>query len=141
MNPANETSAKSSFWQMVISFFCLLIFPVLLFFLSGDWRWTEGWIFSIVFFSLSFATVLYLYLKDPALLNERFGSPVQKEQKSSGFHYASGSSNAPTAFSPVNFSPLGNAQAKINTPQVIAKSSIAAVKRSALYAPLRNNGA
>lgn len=26
--------------------------------------------------------VVYLYIKDPALLNERFGSPVQKEQKS-----------------------------------------------------------
>lgn len=82
MNGANETSANSSFWQVIISFFYLLIYPVLLFFLSGDWRWTEGWIFSIIFCSLSFAVVLYLYFKDPALLGERFGSPFQKEQKS-----------------------------------------------------------
>jgi protein-S-isoprenylcysteine O-methyltransferase Ste14 len=50
--------------------------------LSGDWHWTEGWVFSIIFCSLSFATLVYLYVKDPALLNERFGSPVQKDQKS-----------------------------------------------------------
>jgi protein-S-isoprenylcysteine O-methyltransferase Ste14 len=57
------------------------MFPVILFFLADDWRWTEGWIFSILFCSLSFATLVYLYLNDPALLNERFGPPVQKDQK------------------------------------------------------------
>lgn len=67
---------------MIISFFYLLIYPILLFLLSGDWRWAEGWIFSIVFCSLSFSIVLYLSFKDPALLGERFGSPFQKEQKS-----------------------------------------------------------
>jgi protein-S-isoprenylcysteine O-methyltransferase Ste14 len=50
--------------------------------LSGDWHWTEGWVFSIIFCSLSFATLVYLYVRDPALLNERFGSPLQKDQKS-----------------------------------------------------------
>jgi protein-S-isoprenylcysteine O-methyltransferase Ste14 len=42
----------------------------------------KGWIFSILFCLLSFATVIYLYVKDPALLNERFGPPMQKGQKS-----------------------------------------------------------
>jgi protein-S-isoprenylcysteine O-methyltransferase Ste14 len=82
MNQAKNTSAKASLWQVVFSLFYLLVFPVILFFLSGDWRWTEGWIFSILFCSFSFATVVYLYVRDPALLNERFGSPVQKGQKS-----------------------------------------------------------
>jgi protein-S-isoprenylcysteine O-methyltransferase Ste14 len=82
MSQTNDTSAKASLWQVIFSFFYLLIFPALLFFWSGDWRWTEGWIFSIIFCSSSFATVIYLYAKDPALLNERFGSPVQNNQKS-----------------------------------------------------------
>jgi protein-S-isoprenylcysteine O-methyltransferase Ste14 len=82
MNGTKNTSANSSLWQVIISFFYLLIYPVLLFWLSGDWSWAEGWIFSIGFCSLSFAIVLYLYFKDSALLNERFGSPFQKEQKS-----------------------------------------------------------
>ena len=60
----------------------MLMFPAALFFLAGDWRWTEGWIFSILFCGLSFAILLYLYVNDPALLNERFGPPVQKGQKS-----------------------------------------------------------
>ncbi|HEY3037412.1 MAG TPA: isoprenylcysteine carboxylmethyltransferase family protein [Pyrinomonadaceae bacterium] len=78
----NTAPAKAPLWQLIFSFFYLLLFPVILFFLSGDWRWMEGWIFSIGFFLLSYATVLYLYVKDPALLNERFGPPVQKGQKS-----------------------------------------------------------
>ena len=49
--------------------------------LAGDWRWTEGWVFSIIFYMMCSANLLYLYFKDPALLKERFGSPVQKEQK------------------------------------------------------------
>jgi protein-S-isoprenylcysteine O-methyltransferase Ste14 len=72
---------KRSFRKVVFSFFYLLTYPVILFLLAGDWHWTEGWIFSGVFCVLSFATLLYLYIKDPALLNERFGSPWQKEQK------------------------------------------------------------
>jgi protein-S-isoprenylcysteine O-methyltransferase Ste14 len=78
----NTAPAKAPLWQLIFSFFYLVLFPVILLFLSGDWRWMEGWIFSIVFFLLSYATVLYLYVKDPALLNERFGPPVQKGQKS-----------------------------------------------------------
>jgi protein-S-isoprenylcysteine O-methyltransferase Ste14 len=82
MDKTNNTSAKAPLWQLIFSFFYLLVFPIILFFSSGDWRWTEGWIFSIIFCSLSFTTVVYLYFNDPALLNERFGSPVQKGQKS-----------------------------------------------------------
>ena len=82
MNQTNVTLAKASLWQVIFSFFYLLIFPAILFFMSGDWRWAEGWIFSIIFCSLSYATVIYLYVKDPALLNERFGAPIQKNQKS-----------------------------------------------------------
>lgn len=81
MNRAARSS-KRQLWQVIFSFFYLFIFPLILFLLAGDWRWMEGWIFSIIFCVLSFATVLYLYFKDPELLNERFGSPVQKEQKS-----------------------------------------------------------
>jgi protein-S-isoprenylcysteine O-methyltransferase Ste14 len=77
-----DAGAKPHLWQVIFSFFYLLIFPVVLFSLAGDWYWTEGWIFSINFCVLSYAIVIYLYVEDPALLNERFGSPVQKNQKS-----------------------------------------------------------
>jgi protein-S-isoprenylcysteine O-methyltransferase Ste14 len=81
MGQTNKIPAKTSLWQVIISFFYLLVFLPILFFIAGDWRWTEGWIFSIIFFLLSFGTVIYLYFKDPALLNERFGAPIQKNQK------------------------------------------------------------
>jgi protein-S-isoprenylcysteine O-methyltransferase Ste14 len=77
-----NTLAKAPLWQVIFSLFYLLIFPVILFSLAGDWGWTEGWIFSIIFCLLSFTIVIYLYVNDPALLNERFGPPVQKGQKS-----------------------------------------------------------
>lgn len=67
--------------KLISAFFYLLVFPAILLFLGGDWRWTEGWVYSILFYVMCSANLLYLYFKDPALLKERFGSPVQKEQK------------------------------------------------------------
>jgi len=59
----------------------ILIWPVLLLFLSGDWLWVEGWIFSIWLLLLCFVTISYLYRKDPALLAERFKKPGTANQK------------------------------------------------------------
>ena len=75
-------AAKFPFYRLLLSFIYLLAFPLLLFLLAGDWRWLEGWIFAAVFFLGSWGTLLYLYFADPALLKERYSSPVQKEQKS-----------------------------------------------------------
>lgn len=49
-------------------------------FLSGDWLWLEGWLFNIWFLSISFATIIYLYRKDPALLAERYRKPGSGDQ-------------------------------------------------------------
>jgi len=43
--------------------------------LSGDWRWVEGWIFGIWWVAFVSAISLWLYYKDPALLAERFRIP------------------------------------------------------------------
>lgn len=79
MKQTDTTSFPVS--RLVYSFIYLAFFPLILFLLAGDWRWWEGWIFSVIFVGGSCATLLYLYFTDPALLNERYGSPVQKEQK------------------------------------------------------------
>ena len=49
--------------------------PALILWLSGDWRWVEGWIFGIWFAGLFAASLAWLYCKDPALLRERFRRP------------------------------------------------------------------
>ena len=67
--------------QLFETGFYLLIFPVILFALSGDWLWPEAWIFSVIFISLCVLTVVYLYINDPALLRERYRGAFQKEQK------------------------------------------------------------
>lgn len=59
----------------------ILIWPVLLLFLSGDWLWIEGWIFNTWLLLLCFITISYLYRKDPALLAERFKKPGSANQK------------------------------------------------------------
>jgi len=74
----NESIPRS---KLISAFFYLLFFPAILLFFGGDWRWTEGWVYSIVFYVTCSANLLYLHFKDPALLKERFGSPIQKEQK------------------------------------------------------------
>jgi len=76
-----NTNESISLSKLIGSFFYLLAFPVILLTLGGDWRWPEGWVYSIIFYVMCSANLLYLHFKDPALLKERFGSPVQKEQK------------------------------------------------------------
>src|SRR6266496_2239350 len=53
----------------------LLFWPVLFFFLAGDWRWVEGWIFGGWFVALCTTCIVWLYRKDPALLAERYRKP------------------------------------------------------------------
>ena len=79
MNSNNDATVPLS--RVIGSLFYLLFFPVILFFLAGDWRWAEGWMYSIIFQLMSFGTLFYLYFHDPALLKERYGSPIQQTQK------------------------------------------------------------
>ena len=79
MKSNNETPVSLS--KLIGSFFYLLLFPVILFSLAGDWRWAEGWVYSVIFLLMSFGTLFYLYFHDPELLKERFGSPIQQTQK------------------------------------------------------------
>lgn len=79
MKSNNETPVSLS--KLIGSFFYLLFFPLILFSLAGDFRWTEGWIYSVIFLLMSFGTLFYLYFHDPELLKERFGSPIQQTQK------------------------------------------------------------
>jgi protein-S-isoprenylcysteine O-methyltransferase Ste14 len=67
--------------KLIYAAIWILIWPVLLLFLSGDWLWVEGWIFNIWLLLLCFVTISYLYRKDPALLAERFKKPGTANQK------------------------------------------------------------
>jgi protein-S-isoprenylcysteine O-methyltransferase Ste14 len=50
-------------------------FSALLLWLSGDWRWVEGWIFGVWWVSFGAALLLWLRFRDPALLVERMRMP------------------------------------------------------------------
>lgn len=63
---------KISAAKIILTVFYLLIFPVLILFLSGDWLWIEGWVFGIWFMFLCITCILYLCQHDPALLAERY---------------------------------------------------------------------
>ena len=67
--------------KIAFAFLYILVFPVLLLVLSGDATWPEGWIFSIWFLVLCYATILYIYRKDPALLEERYRKPGTGNQE------------------------------------------------------------
>jgi protein-S-isoprenylcysteine O-methyltransferase Ste14 len=75
----NDAPVSAS--KLIASLLYLAFFPVILFVLADDWRWIEGWLFSVIFLLMSFGTLVYLYFHDPELLKERFGSPVQEAQK------------------------------------------------------------
>lgn len=63
------------------SLITILIFPVVILFLSGNWLWLEGWIFSFWFDVMVLSNMIYLYLHDPALLAERSKAPGSDNQK------------------------------------------------------------
>jgi protein-S-isoprenylcysteine O-methyltransferase Ste14 len=67
--------------KVILAFLYILIFPALILILSGNLTWPEGWLFSIWFILLCFSTVLYLYKKDPALLEERYQKPGTGNQE------------------------------------------------------------
>ncbi len=53
----------------------VLGFAALLLWLSGDWRWVQGWIFGVWWVSFVTAIQLWLRFRDPALLAERMRLP------------------------------------------------------------------
>lgn len=67
--------------KIVFTLIYILIFPTLLLSLSGNWLWREGWIFSIWFTVLCFATIIRLYRYDPDLLSERYKRPGTGNQE------------------------------------------------------------
>jgi magnesium-transporting ATPase (P-type) len=76
-NAKNKTSAV----KLLFTFVYILISPALLLFLSGNWLWTEGLIFSLWFIVLCATAIGYLYIKDPDLLAERYKQPGSKGHK------------------------------------------------------------
>jgi protein-S-isoprenylcysteine O-methyltransferase Ste14 len=67
--------------KIIFTLVYIMIYPTLILFLSGDWLWVEGWIFSIWLTTLCFTTIIYLYRKNPALLAERYRKPGTGDQK------------------------------------------------------------
>jgi protein-S-isoprenylcysteine O-methyltransferase Ste14 len=58
-----------------------LFFPALILLLAGDACWPEGWLFAFWFVAMILSSMVYLYLKDPALLAERTRTPGSGNQK------------------------------------------------------------
>lgn len=77
-----KATTKMSVGRFIFGFIItMLIFPAVILLLSGDWLWLEGWIFSLWFDAMVLSNMLYLYLKDPALLAERSKAPGSDNQK------------------------------------------------------------
>jgi protein-S-isoprenylcysteine O-methyltransferase Ste14 len=59
----------------------ILFFPAIVLLVSGDWRWLEGWIFSVWFVVMVLSATIYLTVRDPALLAERSRLRFAEDQK------------------------------------------------------------
>lgn len=77
----NKEKSVITIRQLLFALIYIIFFPALLLFLSGNWHWIEGWIFSLWFITFCSATIIYLYVKSPALLAERYKMPGSKGQK------------------------------------------------------------
>lgn len=79
MEKANNKMTVGRF--IFSSLITILIIPAVILFLSGNWLWLEGWIFSLWFDAMVLSNMIYLYWKDPALLAERSKAPGSDNQK------------------------------------------------------------
>jgi protein-S-isoprenylcysteine O-methyltransferase Ste14 len=68
-------SEAASPLKLIVTTLYLLLWPALILFLAGEWRWPEGWIFSGWFVSVCTSAIVWLYRRDPALLAERYRRP------------------------------------------------------------------
>jgi len=76
-----EESQPIKPWHIIFTVFYGLLFPAAFFVLAGDFKWIEGWIFTITLLVWGCALMIYLVKKDPELLRERLVSPIQREKK------------------------------------------------------------
>jgi len=73
---------KPSAAKLVLnSLITILFFPAIVLLASGDWRWLEGWIFSLWFVAMVLSATIYLAIRDPALLAERSRLRFAENQK------------------------------------------------------------
>ena len=71
MTPPNAVPAL----RLAGSALYIATLPALMLLLAGDARWIEGWLFAVWFIGLCATVIAWLYVKDPALLAERFRRP------------------------------------------------------------------
>lgn len=71
MTPPNAVPAL----RLAGSALYIAALPALMLLLAGDARWIEGWLFAVWFIGLCATVIAWLYVKDPALLAERFRRP------------------------------------------------------------------
>jgi protein-S-isoprenylcysteine O-methyltransferase Ste14 len=80
--PEEKASRTYTPSQFIIMCLATAIFPPVIFMLlAGDWSWIEGWIFCIWLDAMMLSTIIYMYLRDPALLAERSRRPGSGNQK------------------------------------------------------------
>lgn len=78
----NGTGSKQSIVKLVGMIIIIIIFfPALIFTLSGNFFWIEGWIFCIWFEIMMLTNILYMYKKNPELLTERLNAHGSHNQK------------------------------------------------------------
>ena len=67
--------------KLFLTFVYVLIFPVALLAISGNWLWPQGWIFGVWYLGLCYLGIIYLYRYNPALLAERYRLPGSGGEK------------------------------------------------------------
>ncbi len=59
-----------------------VVTALLLFVAAGTVKWLAGWVFLVTVHGCGLAMEITLAKRDPALLEERLSSPIEREQKS-----------------------------------------------------------
>ena len=69
---SGSVNRKVALPRLIFALILVLIVPILLMTLAGDWRWVEGWVFNGWWIGITFTPIFYFYFTDPAVLVEYF---------------------------------------------------------------------
>jgi protein-S-isoprenylcysteine O-methyltransferase Ste14 len=67
--------------RISLALLSVLFLPFGMLYLSGNWLWIQGWIFSLWLVALCFTIFGYMYFYDPELLQERYKKPGSEGEK------------------------------------------------------------
>jgi len=73
-NSIQKPKRRSNFLSIILGLTTIVGLPLSIFLSAGRWDWVEGWVYIAIFLLSALVSRIYLAIKNPALMTERYQS-------------------------------------------------------------------